>query len=210
MIIAIMNNTMDRQKADLDHVWVLDVSYRIMRYEQIFPELTERMQRPVIHHSIWTWLYWESFLFDMCLACYCIPEVHLQGLTGATYFHIRSAWVKTFGPTQKKLPKAWSTDLQDIGEKVEGIVKENMKQKKHVTWESQTTKPPRLAGSIREKIVRMASKEHAVAQAIAWSRLLKNTEDKEMRKPLLLVGMIYEVIIQCSGSSLIFVSFVLY
>ena len=83
MLIAMMNSTMERQQTQVHLVWLLDVSYRIMRYEKLFPELLRRLQAPEMRYSIWSYGYWKRAFLNMCLAIYCCPEVHLWGYSRA-------------------------------------------------------------------------------------------------------------------------------
>jgi hypothetical protein len=87
MLIAMMNYTFDKQSKNVRSVWILDVSYRIMRYERLFPELVARMQRPTQTYSLWNAGYWTSWLADVLLVLYCLPEVHVWG-----YGHLLAAW----------------------------------------------------------------------------------------------------------------------
>ena len=88
MLIAMMNYTFDNQLKRVHSVWLLDVSYRIMRYERIFPELVVRLQRPVCSYSIWRYKFWTNLLSDCLLALYCVPEVHTWG-----YGHVGYIWI---------------------------------------------------------------------------------------------------------------------
>ena len=81
MIVAMMNHTFDRHIEGVESAWLLDVSYRIMRYERLFPELKNQMQTPRVSYSVWKIKFWKQLLMDMCLVLYCLPDVHLWGFS---------------------------------------------------------------------------------------------------------------------------------
>ena len=85
MLIAMMNCTLDEQKKVSHATWLIDISYRIMRYEEIFPELIARMQSPQPDYSIWRWKYFVRLFWDVCFLVYSLPEFHLWGLTHSAY-----------------------------------------------------------------------------------------------------------------------------
>jgi hypothetical protein len=76
MLIAMMNHTFDKQIGNLNEVWLLDISKRIMRYELAFPELAPRMAKPVHLHSLHSTKYWLDRLGELHIILFCIPEVH--------------------------------------------------------------------------------------------------------------------------------------
>jgi len=78
MLVAMMNYTFDQEKRNVHSVWLLDVSYRIIRFEELFPELIGRIGSREQNHSLWS-KYWQAAFWDLVLALYCLPEVHLQG-----------------------------------------------------------------------------------------------------------------------------------
>ncbi len=80
MLVAMMNYTFDAQLKTIRSIWILDVSYRIVRYQQTLPELAARMQRRAIALSIWRVKYWQSLAANVALVFYCMPEVHLYGM----------------------------------------------------------------------------------------------------------------------------------
>ena len=75
-----MNYTFDTKLKTIRSVWILDVSYRIFRYQQSLPELAARMQRRAQTLSIWRVKYWKSVAANAVLVFYCLPEVHLYGI----------------------------------------------------------------------------------------------------------------------------------
>ena len=72
-------------------MWLLDLSYLILRNEQRFPELALRLQAPVRRSSVWSREHWARVFWNTCLVIYCLPEVHLWGLTGHAYVRLRAA-----------------------------------------------------------------------------------------------------------------------
>ena len=76
MLIAMMNHTFDHQRDNLNMIWLLDVSKRIIRYESSFPELAHRIARPEHIYSVFKTKYLASRLEDLGLIFYCVPEIH--------------------------------------------------------------------------------------------------------------------------------------
>jgi hypothetical protein len=89
MLIAMMNYTFDKQKQTVHSVWLLDISYRIMRYERLFPELIDRMQIHRTHYSFTRKKFWLQVFMDVRLVLYCLPEIHAWGMS-----HILWVWGK--------------------------------------------------------------------------------------------------------------------
>ena len=106
MLVAMMNYTFDKQVKTVRAVWILDVSYRIMRYQHVFPELTARMQRPWRLLSIWQTKYWSSFASDFLLVLYCIPEVHMWGFWARSSLFLSKLW--------RELKNKKSIDLMNL------------------------------------------------------------------------------------------------
>ena len=94
MLIAMMNYTFDRQKKTVHSVWLLDVSYRIMRYERLFPELIDRMQAPRTRYSFWRRKFWKQFFLDVCLVIYCLPDINLWGYSHAAYIWVKQKFTR--------------------------------------------------------------------------------------------------------------------
>jgi hypothetical protein len=89
VLIAVMNYSFEEQKKNIHAIWLLDVSYRIMRYERLFPELIARMQIGKAHYSLWRTKFWKQLFMDCCVVIYCLPEAHLWGFPHAIY-----VWIK--------------------------------------------------------------------------------------------------------------------
>ena len=85
------------QAKEVHSVWLLDLSYLILRNEQRFPELALRLQAPVRRSSVWSGEHWARVFWNTCLVIYCLPEVHLWGLTGRAYVRLRAAAAAYFG-----------------------------------------------------------------------------------------------------------------
>jgi hypothetical protein len=109
MLIAMMNYTFEKQTKNVHSVWVLDVSYRIMRYERLFPELVARLQRPVRSDSLWNSGYWLSFFSDVLLMLYCLPELHLWG-----YGHVFFSKVKYLCQRPIEPEEAWKASIEKV------------------------------------------------------------------------------------------------
>ncbi len=99
MLIAMMNYTFDRQKKNVHSVWLLDVSYRIMRYERLFPELIDRMQSRRTPYSFWRLKFWNQLFMDACLVIYCFPEIHVWGLSHALYVSVLRIFTRSGEPS---------------------------------------------------------------------------------------------------------------
>jgi hypothetical protein len=69
-----MHYTFDQEKKNVYSVWLHDVSYRIVRFEELFPELIGRIKSREHNYSIWSIWYWQAAFSDLMLAMYCLPE----------------------------------------------------------------------------------------------------------------------------------------
>ena len=76
MLVAMMNKTFDDEMEGIESKMLLDVSYRILRYERYFPELAERIERLDQGESVFDFQYWKSLVEDLLLVLYCVPEIH--------------------------------------------------------------------------------------------------------------------------------------
>jgi hypothetical protein len=91
MLIAMMNHTFDVQIGNIQAVWLLDISKRIMRYEIAFPELAPLMAKPIQLHSLYSAKYWWARLRDLRIIIICVPEVHFVVLIKQM---LRVIWTK--------------------------------------------------------------------------------------------------------------------
>jgi hypothetical protein len=57
---------------------LLDLSYRIMRYERAFPEVADQIQRADSDRglSCFSLQYWTFLVYRPLLVLYCLPEIH--------------------------------------------------------------------------------------------------------------------------------------
>ena len=194
MLVAMMSNTLDAQTQGVGQVWLLDVSYRVMRYEGLFPELADRMQRPVTHYSLWSRQYWESTFWDACLACYCIPEVHLLGFTRMAYFRVVSELKRALGSNRQQLPAGWESVLWDLARNVEKIMNKKEDNPRKEAVSGACVGP--WTGSIADKVVAVALRPHAVRQVGQWEKLLVSQYgrvERDITSKMLLLGLIHQV-----------------
>jgi hypothetical protein len=169
LIIAMMNHTFNRHMDGVASAWLLDVSYRIMRYERQFPELKDRMQTLRVSYSIWKMKFWKQLFWDICLVIYCLPDVHLWGKT-------HKAWVELV----KCSSALRSTDKAAKGMAVDGI--------SPGTWEKIVTKlAERVNKTAKSSIERKAGqneelKRRASLKADIEDDLRESEEDKPGEK----------------------------
>jgi hypothetical protein len=78
MLIAIMNKTFDDEMKSIKSRMLLDLSYRIMRYERAFPEVADQIQRADSDRglSCFSLQYWTFLVYRPLLVLYCLPEIH--------------------------------------------------------------------------------------------------------------------------------------
>jgi hypothetical protein len=103
----------------VDHNWLLDLSYRIMRYELMFPELAQSAHQASHNHSVWMFKYWLSLAWDAAIVVYCLPEVHLGGYTLIVVLWLQRRYGGEYGDRRlKDLPTGpsseWKIVLKDI------------------------------------------------------------------------------------------------
>ena len=201
MIIAMMNNTLNQQSVDLDRVWLIDVSYRIMRFERLLPELAERMQQSQSGFSIWSWNYWKSTLYDVCLVFYCIPEIHCFGVTRIAYFYIKSALLLVFGSKQEMLSTGLEKLLLTLGREVQENVEKRMKFAEGCI--GSLSRVNFFTWSIAGNIVALARRGRTAQQAQTWIKIVNklnearildaDSKDETLMKGLLLLMLIHQV-----------------
>jgi hypothetical protein len=76
MLVAMMNKTFDDEMGSIESKMLLDLSYRILRYEKAFPELVDKIQFGDPGLSVFNFQYWKSMVDELLLVLYCIPELH--------------------------------------------------------------------------------------------------------------------------------------
>jgi hypothetical protein len=133
MLISMMNHTFDKQRDTLSSVWLLDISKRVMRYENNFCELGPRVHRIRQNHSVFSRKYWLSRLEDLILVVYCIPEVHRIVLAA----HLARVLAARYG-------NSYSLPEPDKTPENQGQNGFSWKEIKHIiTAELEQSKPPR-------------------------------------------------------------------
>jgi hypothetical protein len=93
MLIAMMNKTFDDEMKSIKSNMLLDLSYRIMRYERTFPEIADQIQqfdsnRGVSYISI---RHLKLQVKKLLLVLKCLPEVHFLHFA----FVDLISWIKT-------------------------------------------------------------------------------------------------------------------
>jgi hypothetical protein len=119
MLIAMMSSTLDLESKQVHQKWLLDLSYRIMRYEKTFPELSMRAHRATHNRSFWANKYWLGLLSDLGIVLYCMPEVHLAGYSFKAYLLLKKWLWAFFKCTQcfcskKTLGEEWERVIESI------------------------------------------------------------------------------------------------
>ena len=183
MLIAIMNNTFSYQTKQVHCVWLLDVSYRIMRFERDFPELTDRMQIPFAKHSFWSFSYWECRFWDICLTMYCVPEIRLWGFSYAIFK--RFSAVKEILVTQSARPK-WKSYVDSL---VQKVMKQLKNEQKYPTYGCRQQLKELKLDSLKDKIVEFTNSSFVARDVDACHDI--QTEDQGHQ--LLLISMIYQL-----------------
>ena len=129
MLIAMMNATFEKQSKEVHSVWLLDVSYRVMRYEKKIPELIRRLQTSVKGNSFNSLDYWKCFFWNVCLTAvlkstsgvsrttFTVKFKKSRPHTAARIIHrsrSKKEIVQSHGPTQnaKKNPKQLRLSIQ--------------------------------------------------------------------------------------------------
>jgi hypothetical protein len=98
MLIAMMNKTFDDEMKRIQSNVLLDLSYRIMRYERAFPEVADQIQRADSDRSLscFSLQYWTFLVYRPLLVLYCLPEIHFFCYS-ITYVLPHSQFIKRKG-----------------------------------------------------------------------------------------------------------------
>ena len=188
MLIAIMNFRFHSQLKEVHCVWLLDVSYRIIRYEGLFPELTDRIQTPVAVHSFWSLGYWESRFWDACLTLYCIPEIHMWGFSNRLVQMIPALICNKYQPRRlNSIP--WIETKESIIEEVVLKWPEYVYPTRNWRQSLNTLKQSR----IRDKLTSLCNSRTVTGKVDIWCKLMSNPESDEVRSLLLLISLIHHL-----------------
>jgi hypothetical protein len=77
LLIAMMNKTVDKEIENIESTMLLDLSYRILRYERVFPEIMDW----VLQSDHGASAFWKTWIDTFLLIAYCVPELHFLWCT---------------------------------------------------------------------------------------------------------------------------------
>ena len=197
MLIAMMNYTFDKQIKEVHSVWLLDVSYRIMRYERIFPELVTQLHRPVVSYSIWRLKFWAQFADNCVLVLYCLPEFHFCGhrLGGYSLF---AAFLNLVRGCQRSQMNS-AQEFDEIITEITGKIKEEVDEK---STKVQQLIRPVIRGKGRlasESLNILARKSSVPSEVNRWKKAIyekfnvQKLDTDVLDKFLLFVSLIFQL-----------------
>ena len=205
MLVAMMNYTFDLQSKIAHSVWILDISYRIMRYERVFPELHLRMQRPSSSVSFWKRKYWALLVSDLSLVIYCMPEVHLWGLGRRLLRSIGDGMSKLFPSNQEDvvgddlhIKDAWEETIEASTRLARGPPGANQMPLPQVARKAAHFKISHLS----ERLADLARSREVIGEVAKWEDALQtagipvfNGRKEELRKALMTISLIYQLLV---------------
>jgi hypothetical protein len=201
MLIAMMNTTFSQQEKNVHAVWLLDVSYRIMRFEKLFPELKDRMRtsraelKNTMHtsrsqYSVLNKHFWQQLLWDMCLVLYCLPEIHIWGFSHAAFVWICRMIKFKSSRDENGLNTPWNTTLENLSRTLNELTASEVNQGSGRPMEGHSfilRRADELKGlGLDQRVMGIALLEAVREEVNSWFSLFDSRKDQVLvvKKPL--------------------------